>query len=250
MIALEDGDGKGLTRAPSQPQNAAALAPTGPPPTMSTSNGSPDGFAQSRSSRRSLQRQSARQARRGSAEAQTDSRQRALGGRREVESNRPRLRIRPTPGIRLPKRLHQAVGEAHDAAAVAARPPENFRSSSARAHVTRGVGDQLPRAERHRADPRLNPCPAIGCSAWAALPMSAVRRAQWSPRARQLQGVRCAPADAPEAAGPPAEAALQLREISVVLERQELPARCGVARPDRSDSRRREAAAPRPVLTA
>ena len=58
--------------------------------------------------------------------------------------------------------------------------------------------------------PRLKPCAATGCSACAALPISATRGADARARAHQSQRIARAPPDLQESARAPAEALLQL----------------------------------------
>src|SRR5215472_15089654 len=107
--------GRGSTSATLSPaalapraSRVARQAPTGPPPTTTTSN--------------MAHRQPAGQARRRAAEAGTDACQRALRRRREVEYQQAEVAQQPHAGTAVAEELYQGVGEADDAGAIAGAP--------------------------------------------------------------------------------------------------------------------------------
>src|SRR6185437_6127722 len=141
--------------------SAAAVAPTGPPPTMRTSNGSlavagtapalivahsSSAVSPSRyigRARAAHCRGKPRQARRGAAEAQTDPRQRPLRGRREIERQQAEVAQESGAGHAAAEEAHETVREAHHATAVGRTPVRELLQQLRRAYIAGRAGDHF-----------------------------------------------------------------------------------------------------------
>ena len=173
-------------RCASAPSDASLAqrrgAPTGPPPTISTSSTSSAVRSCS-----STPRGRARDAASGPAKPGADARERALCRRREIEQQQAEVARESHAGPRIAEQLDESIRESDDAAAIARRARLEARQQLARqrprsAAATAATSTSASIAASRR--PRLNPCPATGCSACAALPMSTARVAtSWSQRA-------------------------------------------------------------------
>ena len=100
-----------------------------------------------------------------------------LAGGARSNMSRPRLRSRPTPGRAIAEQLHQRVGEARPRRCGRARARRRSAAAAPpRRHPPAPAAITSASIAASRS-PRLNPWPATGCSACAALPISTVRGA-------------------------------------------------------------------------
>src|SRR5215472_3311380 len=196
--------GRGSTSATLSPaalapraSRVARQAPTGPPPTTTTSN--------------MAHRQPAGQARRRAAETGTDACQRALRRGREVENQQAEVAQESDSEPAVAEELHQRVGKADDPEAIACTPGGEALQQRRCTDVAARVDYDLSQ-HRRIAQPEVEALPGHRMQGLRRVADEHGARRDGRGGARELQGIGCAPPGTHEASGTPAEQLLQLRQ--------------------------------------